>query len=76
MCPAPDNEARPSGTSTSKAPGAPCLVRAVRRTGEFNLLSPEEVDAVARAEPSELCAAIDVTAAFAGLHMGELRALR
>jgi integrase len=48
----------------------------VRRTGEFNVLSSEEVHAVARAEPSELCAAIYITAAFAGLRMGELRALR
>ncbi len=48
----------------------------VRRAGEFNVLSPEEVHAVARAEPSELRAAIYVTAAFAGLRMGELRALR
>jgi integrase len=48
----------------------------VRRTGEFNVLTPEEVHAVARAEPSELRAAVYVTAAFAGLRMGELRALR
>jgi hypothetical protein len=48
----------------------------VRRTAEFNVLSSEEVHAVARAEPSELCAAIYITAAFAGLRMGELRALR
>jgi len=48
----------------------------VRRTGEFNVLSPEEVHAVARAEASELWAAVYVTAAFAGLRMGELRALR
>jgi integrase len=48
----------------------------VGRTGEFNVLSPEEVHAVARAERSELFGAIYVTAAFAGLRMGELRALR
>jgi integrase len=48
----------------------------VRRTGEFNVLSPEEVHAVARAERSEVCAAVYVTAAFTGLRMGELRALR
>jgi integrase len=48
----------------------------VRRTGDFNVLSPEEVHAVARAEPSELLAAIYVTAAFTGLRMGELRGLR
>jgi integrase len=48
----------------------------VRRTGEFNVLSPEEVHAVARADGSELFGAIFVTAAFTGLRMGELRALR
>jgi integrase len=48
----------------------------VRRTGEFTVLSPEEVHAVARAEPSELRAAVYLTAAFAGLRMGELRGLR
>jgi integrase len=48
----------------------------VPRTGEFNVLSPEEVHAVARADHSELYGAIYVTAAFTGLRMGELRALR
>jgi integrase len=48
----------------------------VRRTGEFNVLTPEAVHAVARAEPSGPRAAVYVTAAFAGLRMGELRALR
>ena len=48
----------------------------VRRTGDFNVLSPEEVHAVVRADGSELFGAIYVTAAFAGLRMGELRALR
>ncbi len=48
----------------------------VRRTGDFNVLSPEEIHAVARADGSELFGAIYVTAAFAGLRMGELRALR
>jgi len=48
----------------------------VRRTGEFSVLTPEEVHAVARVEPSGLRAAVYVTAAFAGLRMGELRALR
>ncbi len=48
----------------------------VPRTGEFNVLSPEEVHAVARADDSELYGAIYITAAFTGLRMGELRALR
>ena len=48
----------------------------VRRTGDFNVLGPEEVHAVARAERSQLLAAIYVSAAFTGLRMGELRALR
>src|SRR4051794_7040881 len=48
----------------------------VRRSGDFNVLSPEEVHAVARADGSELYGAIYVTAAFTGLRMGELRALR
>jgi integrase len=48
----------------------------VRRTGEFNVLTPEEVHAIARADGSELFGALFVTAAFTGLRMGELRALR
>jgi integrase len=48
----------------------------VRRTGDFNVLAPEEVHAVARADGSALYGAIYVTAAFTGLRMGELRALR
>jgi len=48
----------------------------VQRSGDFNVLSPEEVHAVARADGSELYGAIYVTAAFTGLRMGELRALR
>jgi integrase len=39
-------------------------------------VSPEELQAVVRAEPEELYAAIYVAAAFTGLRMGELRALR
>ena len=48
----------------------------VRRTGDFNVLAPEEVHAVARADGSQLYGAMYVTAAFTGLRMGELRALR
>ena len=40
------------------------------------MLAPEEVHAVARADGSELYGAIYVTAAFTGLRVGELRALR
>ena len=46
----------------------------VRRSGEFNVLTPEEVHAIARADGSELFSALFVTAAFTGLRMGELRA--
>jgi integrase len=48
----------------------------VRRTGNFRVLSPDEVHTVARADGAELYGAIYVTAAFTGLRMGEVRALR
>jgi integrase len=48
----------------------------VRRSGDFNVLSPVELGAVARAAESEQDAAIYTVAAFAGLRLGELRALR
>jgi len=48
----------------------------VRRSGEFRVLSPEQVHALARAAASEQDAAIYTTAAFAGLRLGEVRALR
>ncbi len=48
----------------------------VKRSGDFTVLTPEEVHAVARAAKSDQDAAIFVTAAFAGLRLGELRALR
>ena len=48
----------------------------VRRSGEFNVLTPEEVHAIARADGSEVFGALFLTAAFTGLRMGELRALR
>lgn len=47
-----------------------------RRTGDFNVLSVEEVHAVVRAAADEQDACIYALAAFAGLRMGELRALR
>jgi integrase len=46
------------------------------RSGEFAVLSPVEVEALARAAESEQDRAIFVVAAFSGLRVGELRALR
>jgi integrase len=48
----------------------------LQRSGEFAVLSPVEVEALARAAESEQDAAIFVVAAFSGLRVGELRALR
>lgn len=48
----------------------------VRRTAKIDVLRPEEVLALVRAAESEQDAAIFHTAAFAGLRMGELLALR
>jgi integrase len=48
----------------------------LKRTGDFEVLTPAEVEALARAAESEQDAAIFITAAFTGLRMGELRALR
>ena len=48
----------------------------VKRSGDFNVLTPVEVEAVARSAASDQDAAIVTVAAFAGLRMGELRALR
>jgi integrase len=47
-----------------------------RRSGEIDVFSPEEVWALVRAAASEQDAAILLTAAFTGLRMGELLALR
>ena len=47
-----------------------------KRSGDFNVLSPAAVQAVARTASTEQDAAIFVTAAFTGLRLGELRALR
>jgi integrase len=47
-----------------------------RRSGEFNVLEPEEVHAVIRAAKGDQDACIFAVAAFAGLRMGEIRALR
>ena len=48
----------------------------VKRSGDFNVLSPVEVGAVARAAESPQDAAMFTVAAFTGLRLGELRALR
>jgi len=48
----------------------------VKRSTDFNVLTPVEVAAVARATGNKQDAAIITVAAFAGLRLGELRALR
>ncbi len=48
----------------------------VRRDDDFNVLSPDEVMALARVAVSEQDAVIFVVAAYTGLRLGELRALR
>jgi integrase len=49
----------------------------VTSSGEFNVLEPEQVQAVARAAESELLSALFTVAAFTGLRCpGELRALK
>jgi integrase len=46
------------------------------RSGDFSVLTPAEVEALARAAANDQDAAIFLTAAFTGLRLGELRALR
>lgn len=48
----------------------------VRHASEIDVLSATEVRALVRAAPSELYATLFLTAAFTGLRMGELLALR
>jgi integrase len=48
----------------------------VSRKGDFDVLSSAEVEALARAAASPQDAAIFLTAAYAGLRLGELRSLR
>jgi integrase len=48
----------------------------VPRTGDFTVLTPDEVHAIAHADGTEIYAAVYLTAAFTGLRLGELRALR
>jgi integrase len=47
-----------------------------KRSGDFNVLAPVEVEAVARAAENPFYGALFTVAAFTGLRMGELRALR
>jgi integrase len=47
-----------------------------RHSGDIDVFSPEEVHALLRVADDERDAAVYATAAFAGLRMGELRALR
>jgi integrase len=49
---------------------------AVRRTGDFNVLTPAEVAATARAASTDTASAFITVAAFSGLRLGELRGLR
>jgi len=48
----------------------------IRRTGDFRVLDPPEVEQLARHADTRQDAALYVVAAFTGLRMGELRALR
>jgi integrase len=45
-------------------------------SGDFNVLSVPELEAVARAAGTEVCAALYRVAGYTGLRLGELRALR
>lgn len=47
-----------------------------KRSGDFNVLTPSQVDAVSSAAADETIRAAIVVAAYTGLRMGELRALR
>ncbi|MDQ3678692.1 MAG: site-specific integrase [Actinomycetota bacterium] len=47
-----------------------------KRSGDFNILDPAQVEQVARAASTPLHAAVITTAAYTGLRMGELLALR
>jgi integrase len=48
----------------------------LKRSGDFNVLTPAEIEAVIRAARDQQDAAIFATAGYAGLRMGELRGLR
>jgi integrase len=60
----------------SSNPAADAERITVKRRPEFAVLSPTEVQAVARATTTEQDAALILVAAFTGLRVGELRALR
>ena len=57
-------------------PAAAVERQPVRSSGDFDVLSPGEVAALARAAASEQDAALYIVAAFTGLRLGELRGLR
>lgn len=57
-------------------PAAGAERQPVRRSGDFDVLSVEEIGQLVAAAISELDGAIFLTAAFAGLRLGELRGLR
>jgi integrase len=61
---------------TNSNPAAEAERVTVKRRAEFAVLSPTEVQAVARATATEQDAALILVAAFTGLRIGELRALR
>lgn len=61
---------------TGSNPAAEAERITVKRRPEFAVLSPVEVQAVARATGTEQHAALILVAAFTGLRLGELRALR
>ena len=57
-------------------PAAGAERQPLRWSGDFDVLTVDEIGARAQAASSELDGAIFLTAAFAGLRLGELRALR
>jgi integrase len=57
-------------------PAAGAERQPVRRSGDFDVLAVDEIGQLVSAAGSELDATIFLTAAFAGLRLGELRALR
>jgi hypothetical protein len=61
---------------TQTNPAAEAERVTVKRRAEFAVLSPDEVQAVARATTTEQAGALILVAAFTGLRLGELRALR
>lgn len=63
------------GWVTSNPVAAATRVR-LKRSGEFNVLSVEEVDAIVRAAKDPTIAAAITIAAYTGLRLGELRSLR